>query len=295
MNFQKLKQSRKIRTQSYSEMTQKDRIENFQKLVWDFYRKNERRFPWRETTDPYKILVSEIMLQQTQADRVVAFYERWIKRFPDFTSLAGASFREIYPFWQGLGYNRRALALQKTAQKAVAEFGGKLPPGVQHLEEFPGIGPYTARAVAIFAFNAPVACIETNIRRAFIHHFFGDKTNIEDKEILEIAQRARPAKPRRSREWHYALMDYGAYLKTQVQNPNRRHKNYTVQSKFEGSLRQIRGATLKMLSAKPMGEAELTERLKKATLQTQERIKKVILALEKEGLVKQSKKVYSLN
>src|SRR3989344_8575568 len=150
----------------------KNRIEKFQKIVWDFYKKNKRNFPWRETKDPYHILVSEIMLQQTQASRVVIFYERWINRFPTIKSLAGAKFSEIYPFWQGLGYNRRAQALQKTAQKAVAEFGGKLPKEIELLETFPGIGPYTARAVSIFSYNTPVACIETNIRRVFIHHFF---------------------------------------------------------------------------------------------------------------------------
>src|SRR3989344_6034503 len=147
-------------------------IKKFQKTVWDFYKKNKRNFPWRKTTDPYKILVSEIMLQQTQADRVVRYYEKWLKRFPDFKSLAGAQFSEIYPFWQGLGYNRRGFALKKCAQKAVEEFGGKLPADVTLLETFPGIGPYTARAVSIFSYNTPIACIETNIRRVFIHHFF---------------------------------------------------------------------------------------------------------------------------
>ncbi len=275
-------------------MSEKD-IKKFQQLVWDFYKKNKRDFPWRETKNPYYILVSEIMLQQTQADRVVRFYERWIKEFPTLKTLAKAKFSEIYPFWQGLGYNRRALALQKSAKKTIKEFDGKLPVDILMLEEFPGIGPYTARAVSIFSFNTPIACIETNIRRVFIHHFFADKDNIEDKEILKLAEQALDKK--NSREWHWALMDYGAYLKTQIPNPNRRHKNYSVQSKFEGSLRQIRGVTLKMLSAKPMNKKELTERLKKATLQTPERIKKVILALEKEKLIKfdPKKKVYSLN
>ncbi|OGZ69470.1 MAG: hypothetical protein A3D44_03545 [Candidatus Staskawiczbacteria bacterium RIFCSPHIGHO2_02_FULL_42_22] len=293
---------------------QKERIKKFQKLVWDFYQKNKREFAWRKTRDPYKILVSEIMLQQTQADRVIRFYEKWINRFPNFKVLASAKFSEIYPFWQGLGYNRRALALKRAAEKSVKEFDGKLPAEIEKLEEFPGIGPYTARAISIFSFNTPVACIETNIRRVFIHHFFAEKISrkdaeinpsaplrasaetrgkkINDEQILEIAQRALPAG--KARQWHWALMDYGAYLKSTVPNPNRRHKNYNVQSKFEGSLRQIRGTALKILSAKKMDCDELVERLKKATLQTKERIKKVILALEKEGLIKSRKKIYSL-
>src|SRR3989344_1903911 len=256
-------------------------VKDFQKTVWDFYKKNKRNFPWRDTKNPYHILVSEIMLQQTQADRVVAYYEKWIKRFPDVYSLAKATFSQIYPFWQGLGYNRRALALKRAAEKAVKEFSGKLPKNILELEKFPGIGPYTASAISIFSFNTPIACIETNIRRVFIHHFFAGKENIEDKEILKLAELALDKI--NPREWHWALMDYGAYLKNQIPNPNKRAKNYSVQSKFEGSLRQIRGNTLKMLSVKAMNGNELIERLKK-----------VILALEKEGLIKQHKKRYSL-
>ncbi|OGZ72410.1 MAG: hypothetical protein A2908_03135 [Candidatus Staskawiczbacteria bacterium RIFCSPLOWO2_01_FULL_38_12b] len=295
-------------------------IKKFQKTVWDFYKKNKRDFPWRQTQNPYHILVSEIMLQQTQADRVVRYFENWIKRFPDFTSLAQATFSQMYPFWQGLGYNRRALALKRTAEKTVKEFGGKLPTNITALEQFPGIGPYTARAVSIFSFNTPVACIETNIRRVFIHHFFpspaGVRINadsnadlrryekIDDKAIMKLAELALDKK--NPREWHWALMDYGAYLKSHPPgggpNPNRRHKNYSIQSKFEGSLRQIRGATLRILSGESMTTNELIKRLKKAlrpssgqaTNQTEERIKKVIAILEKEGLIEQSKKVYSL-
>ena len=152
-------------------------ISQFKVEVWDFYKKNKRSFPWRKTKDPYKILVSEVMLQQTQVLRVVAFYQKWIKRFPNIKTLAEAKFSQIYPFWQGLGYNRRAQALQKTAQKVVKEFGGKLPPDIATLEKLPGIGLYTARAVSIFSFNTPIACIETNIRRVFIHDFFCKKNS----------------------------------------------------------------------------------------------------------------------
>ncbi len=268
---------------------QNGKIKKFQKTVWDFYKKNKRDFPWRNTKNPYHILVSEVMLQQTQAPRVVAFYQRWIKRFPSPNALADAKFSEMYPLWQGLGYNRRALALQKTAQKVVKEFGGKLPTDSEHLKAFPGIGPYTARAVSIFSFNTPVTCIETNIRRVFIHEFFPKKKFVTDREILKIAEQALDTK--NPREWHWALMDYGAYLKSQIPNPNRRHKNYSVQSKFEGSLRQIRGAVLRNLMEKKMTAAELIKIIDKDL----EKTKQVIFTLEKEGLIKSNKKIYSLN
>jgi A/G-specific adenine glycosylase len=220
------------------------------------------------------------MLQQTQAGRVVDFYQRWVKRFPDVKSLSRAKFSEIYPYWQGLGYNRRALALQRTAQKAVIEYQGKLPNDFSLLETFPGIGPYTARAVSIFSYNRPLTCIETNIRRVFIHHFFQDQENITDKEILEVADRALPVG--NAREWHWALMDYGAWLKSQVQNPNRRHKQYAIQSKFEGSLRQMRGKVLKSLADGPKTSQQLVVE------------EKVLKTLEKEGFIRYNKKKYSL-
>lgn len=242
-------------------------IKKFQTLVWNFYKKNKRTLPWRATKDPYKILVSEVMLQQTQADRVVAYYKKWITRFPNFTSLAGAKFSEIYPYWQGLGYNRRALALQKLAKEVVKKYHGKLPLGIRQLEELPGIGPYTARAVSIFAFNRPLTCIETNIRRVFIHHFFEDTEVVSDEEILPLMELMLPTK--KSRAWHWALMDYGAYLKSTIPNPNRRHSSYRVQPKFEGSLRQIRGSVLRALSKRKLNlEAfiALTQRSKKDVL-----------------------------
>ena len=290
-------------------MSNKKEITKFQQLVWDFYQKNRRAFPWRETTDPYKILVSEIMLQQTQADRVVAFYENWIKRFPDFKTLAHAKFSDIYPYWQGLGYNRRALNLQKTAQKVTNEFGGKLPQEITKLESLPGIGPYTARAVSIFSFNTPIFCIETNIRRVFIHHFFSTKKKsrinadknadlrgykISDAEILKIAELAFDQQ--NSREWHWALMDYGAHLRATLSlskggNPNRRAKNYTVQSKFEGSARQIRGAILKQLLAENMTATELVKIIGKDAKKTKEILKN----LQNENLIKQDKNKYSLS
>ena len=258
---------------------EKERILDFQKTVWNFYKKNKRSFPWRETNDPYNILVSEIMLQQTQAPRVVAYYNAWIKKFPDAKTLAKATFSQIYPFWQGLGYNRRALALQKLATIVVQEHGGSLPGDARRLQDLPGIGPYTASAISIFAHNQPITCLETNIRRVFIHHFFEDAEVVSDEEIAPLLELALP--PKQSRKWHWALMDYGAFLKSSIKNPNRRHKNYSIQPKFEGSLRQIRGAMLKNLGQGPKSFTQLITVIKSK----EEPVKNVLAALEKEGFI----------
>lgn len=265
----------------------KDRIEKFRKTVWNFYKENKRSFPWRNTKDPYHILISEVMLQQTQADRVTPFYKRFIKKFPNFSVLSKANFSQIYPYWQGLGYNRRALALKKLAEIVVKKYQEHLPKDILLLEDLPGIGPYTARAVSIFSFNTPIACIETNIRRVFIHHFFIQKNNIEDKEILKIAELALDEN--NSREWHWALMDYGAYLKTQVPNPNRSHKNYIIQSRFNGSLRQSRGIILKILSAEKKSLVDLII----TTSHSKKRLEKALFQLMNEGFVGFNKKTKS--
>jgi len=252
----------------------KQRIAKFQKIVWDFYKKNKRSFPWRETENPYHILVSEIMLQQTQTDRVVPYYKRWMKQFPNVAALSQATFGEIYPFWQGLGYNRRALFLKKAAEYITTNGWP------ENLADMPGVGPYTANAVNIFAYNKPLICIETNIRRVYIHHFFEDKKDITDKQILKIALAAAPKD--RARDWHWALMDYGAYLKSVTENPNRRHKAYAIQSKFEGSIRQTRGRILKSLAT----GAKTSRQLKSSMA--------VLKTLEKEGLVVYNKGKYAL-
>ena len=269
-------------------MKDKGSIRKFQRTVWNFYRKHKRTLPWRETADPYKILISEVMLQQTQADRVVPYYQKWIKRFPSFASLATASFSEIYPLWQGLGYNRRALGLQKLAQEVTARYSGKLPEDIILLEKLPSIGPYTARAVSIFSRNRPIVCLETNIRRVFIHHFFERQEAVSDEEILPLLGEALPQK--KSREWHWALMDYGAHLKGTVLNPNRRRKDYTVQSKFEGSVRQIRGMILKNLASGMMSKVQLAKSSGKAS----QEIVPTLATLVKEGFLEYKNKKYSL-
>lgn len=225
----------------------------FRRLVWAYYKKHGRHnLPWRKTKDPYKILVSEIMLQQTQVERVLPFYKKFIKKFSTVKILAQAPLSEVLRSWQGLGYNRRA----KMFHQAVRELASRKITAVSELEELPGVGFYTARATAAFAFNKDVIFVETNIRTAIIHHFFPKKKKVSDTEIEEILMQALPKG--RAREWYNALMDYGAHLKRSGISYNARSRHHTKQSKFTGSLREARGAILRELAAGSRTEAFFT-------------------------------------
>lgn len=256
-------------------------VELFRTLVLSAYRTEGRKLPWRETSDPYAILVSEVMLQQTQVDRVVPKYRAFIGRFPDFATLAAASLPEVLSAWQGLGYNRRAIALQRTAQRIVEEFGGQLPRDVATLCGLPGIGKATASAIAAYAFNEPVVYIETNIRRVFLHYFFRDRRGVTDREIEPLVVKTLPRE--NPREWYNALMDLGTVLASRVANPNRRSASYARQTRFEGSDRQVRGQILRCLLAEgAVRESDLctligTER---------QRIERAVAALEREGFIR---------
>jgi A/G-specific adenine glycosylase len=224
-------------------------LEEFRNLVYDHFRRSGREMPWRKTNDPYRILVSEIMLQQTQVQRVETKYREFIAAFPDFPSLARAPLRKVLRVWQGMGYNRRAMALQKIAQRVMTEYDGGLPDSVETLRTFPGIGTATAGAIVAFAFNKPTVFLETNIRRVFLHIFFRDREGVRDRELLPLVEKTLDRE--NPRQWYYGLMDYGARLKKEAENPNRRSAHYTRQSPFEGSDRQIRSLILKTLLAKP--------------------------------------------
>ena len=221
-------------------------VVEFKKFVWNFYEQNKRDFAWRHVENPYFVVVSEIMLQQTQTHRVISKYEQFIAVFPNFESLAAASLRDVLSVWQGLGYYRRARFLHQLAQIVVNEYGGVLPQDPKILQTLPGIGPNTAGSICAFAFNKPVIFIETNIRTVFIDSFFCDKTTVTDKELLPlIAESIDHDNPR---EWYYALMDYGVFLKSRKINPSRKSAHYNKQSKFEGSDRQIRAKIVRMIT-----------------------------------------------
>jgi A/G-specific adenine glycosylase len=255
-------------------------VEEFRQIIYQYYADHRREMPWRVSRDPYHIIVSEIMLQQTQVGRVLSKYEQFISTFPDFDSVSKAPLQEILKVWQGLGYNRRALALQKICQLVVTEYGGELPNCVETLQTFPGIGPATAGAICAFAFNQPTVFIETNIRRVFIHFFFPSKNGVKDKEILPQVKRTLDT--RSPRTWYHALMDYGAMLKNEQHNPNRRSAHYNRQPPFRGSNREIRGLILKILLKKPdLTEAELVRLVDKSP----ERVRPIIAQLIIEGFI----------
>ena len=232
-----------------------DRIRVVRDKIWEYYRDNARDLPWRDDPTPYQVLVSEVMLQQTQVSRVRVKYAEWMRAFPTLESLAAASVAEVIAAWQGLGYNRRGLWLLRAAQQIVNKFGGVLPRDPALLVTLPGIGPNTAGSMAAFAYNEPVVFIETNIRRVFIHEFFGDGDGIDDKELLPLIEAALDREE--PRQWYYALMDYGSWLVKQVPNPNRRSKHHAVQSKFAGSPRQVRGEILRQVLLGPLGRDEM--------------------------------------
>jgi A/G-specific adenine glycosylase len=255
-------------------------IDNFRQTIYQYYAEHRREMPWRVSRDPYHILVSEIMLQQTQVERVLAKYEEFTLRFPDFHSVSTAPLQEILGVWQGLGYNRRAIALQKMCRLVVTQYGGVLPNSADILQTFPGIGPATAGAICAFAFNEPTVFIETNIRRVFIHFFFPHKNGVKDTEILPLVERTLDA--RSPRRWYHALMDYGAMLKKEEENPNRRSAHYTRQAPFQGSNREIRGLILKTLLETPdLTEGELIRSVDKSP----ERVQPIITQLIEEGFL----------
>lgn len=250
----------------------------FRALVWRFYKKEGRHdLPWRTTSDPYKILVSEIMLQQTQVERVIPLYKNFLKKFPTAKKLANAPLAEVLSSWQGLGYNRRAKMLHAAAKEVVAH---GFPKDILGFEELPGVGPYTARAVAAFAYNEDVTVIETNIRTVIIQHFFREEEKVSDKEIEQILLRVLPKG--RAREWYSALMDYGAHLKRTGISHNARSVTHTKQSKFSGSLREARGAILRALAG---SSASLTLLVGLLGASRRTQMQSALRALLVEGLV----------
>ncbi len=225
------------------------RIRKFRSVIYGYYRNHRRDFPWRRTDDPYHILVSEIMLQQTQVARAAEKFTEFIDAFPAVEALAAAPLSRVLAAWQGMGYNRRARYLYELAAAVVKEHGGRVPDDPEALARLPGIGRATAASICAFAFNRPVVFIETNIRAVFIHFFFHESRRVSDRDILPLVEAALDRKE--PRHWYSALMDYGAMLKRRHPNPSRKSAHHQKQKPFEGSRRQLRGQVLRALLAHP--------------------------------------------
>jgi len=249
-----------------------------------------QHLPWRKTTNPYRILVSEVMLQQTQVDRVIPKYQAFIRAFPNAKRLAAATLGDVLTLWQGLGYNRRAKLLWQCAQVITSERSGRWPKTYTELQQLPGVGPYTAAAVLAFAYNEAVPLIETNVRTVYLHHFFADDTDVTDAEILVLVTRHLEHIDS-ARCWYAALMDYGTHLKKTHGNPNSRARNYTKQSTFKGSDRQVRGAIIRTLSEAAGTDSALKKRLSHLNEMT---IDVQLDRLLREALISKTKQTYHL-
>jgi A/G-specific adenine glycosylase len=292
-----------------------EQLYKFQEAVRGYYHEHGRDLPWRQpeadgSFDPYKILVSELMLQQTQVSRVIPKYHEFLTLFPSLQSLAGASLGQVLTAWSGLGYNRRAKFLHQAAKMIVEEYNGQFPQTLNTLTNLPGIGKNTAGAILVYAFNQPTLFVETNIRSVYIHHFFKDRSDVSDSDILDLVRLTLPPKGKRAagdadllraprdekkpqvlshyRDWYWALMDYGSYLKASHGNLARRSKHYVKQSTFQGSKRQIRGQIVRLLTQKSYDIQELKD------LIDDDRLLVVIDELVKEQLVERNGMYLSL-
>ncbi len=262
----------------------KQTVSRFKETIWNYYYAHGRCFSWRNVDDPYKVFISEVMLQQTQTKRVIEKYEQFLAEFSSFEILAAASLRDVLSVWQGLGYNRRGKFLHEAAQTIIRNYRGIVPNDPDELVKLPGIGPATASSICAFAFNSPTIFIETNIRAVFLHCFFHGKSDIHDKQLLPLI--AKTVDQENPREWYYALMDYGVYLKQTISNPSRASKHYLVQSKFEGSNRQIRGKIIKLLTDhNALTEKELLQK----TESQAERFTPILKQLINESIVKRNR------
>ncbi|MFX1571869.1 MAG: A/G-specific adenine glycosylase [Promethearchaeota archaeon] len=265
-------------------------IQSFHKIIYSYYKNFKRDFPFREDITPYKVLISEIMLQQTQTTRVSEKFLEFIEQFPDFLALSKAPLDKVLKVWKGLGYNRRAVALKKIANIIITDYHGEVPDSIEILKSFPQIGHNTASSIVTFAFNKPTIFIETNIRNVYLYFFFPNKTHVQDKEILPIVERTIDKKS--PREWYYALMDYGVMLKKTHPELNRKSAHYRVQTPFKGSNRELRGKILKsLIKTNTLHKSDFEKKFIKFD---QKNVKIVLNQLEKEGFIKKEKNKITL-
>ncbi len=237
-----------------------------------------REMPWREDTRAYYVLVSELMLQQTQVPRVVPKFEAFIRAFPDEKALAAASLADVLKLWQGLGYNRRAKFLHQAAQMIVSEYGGRFPENEVDILRLPGVGKNTAGAILAYAFNQSAIYVETNVRTVYIHHFFADNFAVDDKEIIELVEatidRDNP------RKFYQNLMDYGSWLKSQGVRNIAQSRHYKKQSPLKGSVREVRGQIITLLNEGGMSKGDVMRHL-----QADARFESALEGLKRDGLV----------
>jgi A/G-specific adenine glycosylase len=266
------------------------RIQEFRSIIYGYYREKKRDFPWRRTSDPYHILVSEIMLQQTQTDRVRAKYIEFIDRFRSIESLAEAELSDVLKCWQGLGYNRRGMFLHRLAIQVMEQLDGRIPDEPRDLQLLPGIGKATAASICAFAFNKPVVFIETNIRTIFLFFFFPDERSVPDCSLYPLVEitldRNAPA------QWYSALMDFGSMLKKRYPNPGRKSAHYGRQPPFKGSRRELRGLIMRELLS---GSGVSLKRLTEVSGRPASVVRKAAEDLAGEGLLKKHGKSYYIN
>lgn len=252
--------------------------QEFQELIWQKGRELYREMPWRDDPRPYKVWVSELMLQQTQVSRVIPKFEAFMRRFPTVHDLAEASLADVLVAWSGLGYNRRAKFLWQAALEIELKYEGELPRDDSELRGLPGIGPNTAAAICNYAYEVPTAFVETNIRTVYFHHFFHDRTDIADKELLELVEETIDRE--HPRQWFWAMMDYGSYLKATAGGKLDLSRHYKKQSPLAGSLREMRGRIIRVLSMAAQGEQML-----RLEVVADERFERAMADLEREGLI----------
>lgn len=264
-------------------MNEQDFIEILQEKGRELY----RDMPWREDTRPYYVLVSELMLQQTQVDRVVPKFEAFITRFPDEKMLADASLAEVLGLWSGLGYNRRARFLHEAAKKIQTEFDGVFPDTKTDLLSLPGVGEGTSGAILTYAFNQPVLFVETNVRTVYFHHFFVDGEKVSDTEILSYL--AATIDKEHPREFYWSLMDYGAWLKKNKTGRISQSSHYRKQTALKGSVREVRGQIIRLLVGGSLSRQEIETQL---TVDT--RFEKAVTGLIRDGLLIQMGDIFHL-
>lgn len=261
----------------------------FLSCIYDFYDSNYRHLPWRTTDNSYHILVSEVMLQQTQVARVIEKYSQFIKKFPTVETLASSSLRDVLAVWQGLGYNRRAKYLWECAKTIVAQYNGKIPDNESELQKLPGLGKATAASVSIFAFGKPALYIETNVRTVYIYTFFDTDKKISDAMIEPLLKATIDTN--NPKQFYNALMDCGTYIK-QHYNFTRHSAQYRLQSPYHTSLRKIRGDIVRYLVRNGATHKDvLIQNLHYAP----EKIAQALDALCQENMICEEKNIYTIH